>query len=229
MIPVKRWLGYVWEALQRAYIHPVWGLNEKLGPFAAVLPVVAAIIVGLVTKDLAWGLVGLLGGLLLMTVVALVVEVAHEDKTLPPVPISDTHRDDLKAMAQRFRGQVSGGRSLTETDDDWHALAGHFPDVATQLRAYNERLTLVTMCQLKLRSHIGKMVDESPIAEDRKTTAYDFVVKLVEKLVPTPNALTVSVTFRWEEVNGSEQVSTDITAGNFWGIIAQGVTGRLQP
>ena len=139
---MKRWMGYVMTALRRAFIRPIWGLNDKLGPLATVLPFAAALIIGFVTKNVTWGLVGLVGGALVLTFSVLVVEVAHEAQAQaelearPPTPVSAAHQDQLKRIAQSYRSAVPEEECVTESGDDWQALVGHFPEVADLLRDY---------------------------------------------------------------------------------------------
>jgi hypothetical protein len=88
------------------------GLNGRLGPLAAVLPVLAALIVGFPTKDLAWGLVGLVSGLLVLALVALVLAVADEDEAKARAEAqSPAGRLDLcpPPIEQLAKGHTSGG------------------------------------------------------------------------------------------------------------------------
>jgi hypothetical protein len=219
---LKRWTGYTLTALHRAFIRPIWDLNARLGPLAAVPPVAAAVVVGFITKQLAWGFVGLVSGLLVLAIVSLVFAVAKEaeekEEARTPTPVSLAHRDALKSVAQELRSHVSAGQGVSETDDDWRAFASYFPDVADQVRHYNLGIAEVERRQAALRNHIGGMVDRSSVKGDRRDMAHDFVVKTITRRAEVPNGLMPPISFDWQEFGGDIQVATDVYPSNLWGV-----------
>lgn len=219
---LRRWIGYSGTALRVAFIRPIWGLDKVHGPLAAGLTILAGLFVGYLTKNPAWGLVILLAALLCLAFVAVLTAVASDDQTAPLTRVSPEHRDALKAIATKFRRLGPEEDGVDEQSDDWRALEGHFGEVADQLRQYNLNLSDVEQRQRELRSHIGGMVDESPVKADRRTMAYESVAKTIERLVAVPGGLVVPITFQWHDANGLTQVGTNVYPNDLWGVVTLG-------
>jgi hypothetical protein len=66
------------------------------------------------------------------------------------------------------------------------------------------------------------MIDESPITEDRRTSAYDFDAKTIVRLADIPNCLLPPITFTWQDFHGVIQVGTDVYPSDLRGVVVSG-------
>lgn len=205
----KRWARYTLTALKVAFIRPIWGLNERLGPLSAGLTILFGLFVGFLTKNPVWGLVGLLAGLLLLAFIAVVIAVADDARPVPATPVSTEHRDDLKTIAGTFRRLVQEA-GISEQSDDWRALAGHFGEVADQLHRCNLCLADVAERKKELRNLIGGMVDNSPVYDYKRDTVFEFVVKTIERLAEIPNGLIPPISIHWVDAYGFLHITTNV-------------------
>jgi hypothetical protein len=203
------------RAIYEAFIRPVWATNAWLGPAAGLLVLAAGLLVGFISKRPLWGAIIVLAGAVLLALLALALRIARDTVA---VPVSDAHRDTIKAIALRYRGPISTGKSVVVGNADWETFESHLGDVAAEIAHYNETVADVDHLKHVLRDYIGKTVDEFPGEQLPTNGPYKFMVDAMEALIERLNSLDIVIKCEWSNQDDRTFVTSNVTQGTTYGI-----------